>query len=66
MKKFLKCLKGYISTRRKYIYIEIAGNHKVSSFYVYKLAHGYKAQTATDDQILKELQQEGIIKGIKY
>lgn len=60
MKKYLKCLKGYINVSQRYIYIEIAGNHKVDAFHVYKLAHGYEPQTPIDQEILKELEERGI------
>lgn len=60
MKKYLKCLKDYINAPQRYIYIEIAGNHKVDTFHVYKLAHGYEPQTPIDQEILKELKERGI------
>ncbi|WP_298653792.1 hypothetical protein [uncultured Proteiniphilum sp.] len=48
----------------KAVYRSIAREFQTSSFRVYRLAHGKRAKTNKDYQILKHLQKQEIIEGV--
>lgn len=63
--KKIKAYRDYMNSSYKVIYENIADRHQVSAFRVYLLAHGIKAQNKIDNEILKELFDEGLISAIK-
>lgn len=56
--------KYLFKSENKDIYRSIANQYKSSPLRVYKLAHGKKAKSNKDYQILKRLCEEKIIEGV--
>jgi len=54
------------SSKNKKIYESIAKKYKVLSFEVYRLAHGKRATTYIESQILHDLMEMDIVSGINY
>ena len=53
----------YIRSKNKFIYKQIAEQHKCSAYHVYKLAHGMQYRTSRDSAIIKSLYEKNIISG---
>lgn len=66
MKRQIRILKGFLFSKRRDIYSRIAAEYDVSSFHVYKLAHGSRARSIKDERVLEELYKEGIISRIAH
>ena len=57
-------IKFSLSSRNKGLYRSLATSIGTSTRRVYKLAHGKKAKSCKDYEILKKLQEHGVIAGI--
>ncbi len=62
--KMLHWFKYYLFSGNKGVYRTIANEFGTGPVRVYSLAHGRKAKSNRDYQILKRLQRSGIIDGI--
>ncbi|MEA4918546.1 hypothetical protein SDC9_194834 [bioreactor metagenome] len=57
-------IKFLFFSENKAVYRAIARENHVGAFRVYRLAHGKRARTNKDYQILKRLRREEIIEGV--
>lgn len=57
---------SFLFSRHKSVYKEIAKTYKCSAFYVYSIAHGRKAHSHKDYQIIHTLIEKKIITGFRW
>ncbi|CDA87619.1 hypothetical protein [Bacteroides congonensis] len=58
-------IRKFCKSRHRGVYNELAIKFRVSPWKIYKLAHGKRAVTNVDSDILEELFERGIISGIR-
>lgn len=61
----MKRLFSYLLSKNKSIYLEIAKRHNSSPINVYALAHGKKARSNKDYDIIQSLIDKGIVSGYR-
>jgi len=61
----IRQIKEFWRSRHRSAYKDLAIKYKVSPLKVYRLAHGGRASSNVDSDILDELLQRGIISGIR-
>ncbi|MDU1889555.1 MAG: hypothetical protein E6767_02590 [Dysgonomonas sp.] len=61
----MKALISYLFSRKKELYAEIARRNKCGPVRVCALAHGRRAKTTQDYNIIQELIDKGIVSGYR-
>ncbi len=59
----ISCYKYYFSANKE-LYIEVGRKYGVRPLQVYQLAHGKKAKNKKELEVLRELRERNIIRGV--